>query len=90
MLLHQRTVHADQKQCNRSKSIYIYMRVTTSQYEIRDKNQLKRFPPEHNLPVREKQFISLRANSPIWASEVSLARTREREAEERRACNDLS
>ena len=36
---------------------YIYMHVTTSQYEIIDKNQLKRFPPEHNLPVREKQFI---------------------------------
>ena len=36
---------------------YIYMRVTTSQYEISDKNQLKRFPPEHNLPAREKQFI---------------------------------
>ena len=36
---------------------YIYMHVTTSQYEIIYKNQLKRFPPEHNLPVREKQFI---------------------------------
>ena len=33
---------------------------------------------------------SLRASSPIWASEASLARTRERGAEERRACNDLS
>ena len=38
---------------------------------------------------------SLRASSPIWASEASLARTRERAAkprgaEERRACNDLS
>ena len=30
---------------------------------------------------------NLRASSPIWAS---LARTRERGAEERRACNDLS
>ena len=39
--------------------------------------------------------VSLRASSPIWASEASLARTRERAAkprgaEERRACNDLS
>ena len=38
-------------------------------------------------------YNSLRASSPIWASETSLARTRERaakprEAEERRACND--
>ena len=33
---------------------------------------------------------SLRASSPIWANEASLARTRERGAEERRACNDLS
>ena len=33
--------------------------------------------------------ISLRASSPIWASEASLARTHERGAEERRACNDL-
>ena len=38
---------------------------------------------------------SLRASSPIWASEASLARTREqvakpRGAGERRACNDLS
>ena len=33
---------------------------------------------------------SLRASSPIWASEVSLARTRERGAEERRACNQHS
>ena len=33
---------------------------------------------------------SLRASSPIWASEASLARTRERGAEDRRACNDLS
>ena len=30
------------------------------------------------------QKFSLRASSPIWASEVSLARTRERGAEERR------
>ena len=30
---------------------------------------------------------SLRASSPIWASEASLARTREWGAEERRACN---
>ena len=36
-------------------------------------------------------WISLQASSPIWASEASLARTHERarEAEERRACNDL-
>ena len=40
---------------------YIYMRVTTSQYEISDKNQLKRFPTEHNLPAREKQFIGTRS-----------------------------
>ena len=33
---------------------------------------------------------SLRASSPIWASEASLARTRDRGAEERRACNHLS
>ena len=33
---------------------------------------------------------SLRASSPIWASKASLARTRERGAEERRACNHLS
>ena len=38
---------------------------------------------------------SLRASSPVWASEVSLAKTRERAAEprgaeERRACNDFS
>ena len=33
--------------------------------------------------------ISLRASSPIWASEASLTRTHERGAEERRACNDL-
>ena len=38
---------------------------------------------------------SLRASSPIWASEASLARTHDRAAlprgaEERRACNDLS
>ena len=37
-----------------------------------------------------KLGTSLRASSPIWASEASLARTRERGAEERRACNDLS
>ena len=44
------------------------------------------------------QFLEmnrLRASSPIWASETSLARTRERAAKprgagERRACNDLS
>ena len=34
--------------------------------------------------------FSLRASSPIWANEASLARTRERGAEERRACNDIS
>ena len=33
--------------------------------------------------------ISLRASSPIWASEASLAGTHVRGAEERRACNDL-
>ena len=33
---------------------------------------------------------SPRASSPVWASQVSLARTRERGAEERTACNDLS
>ena len=43
----------------------------------------------------DKDTSSLRASSPIWASEASLARTRElaakpRGAEERRACNDLS
>ena len=42
-----------------------------------------------------KSGVSLRASSPIWTSEASLARTRERAAkprgaEERRACNDLS
>ena len=37
-----------------------------------------------------KLLASLRASSPFWASEVSLARKRERGAEERRACNDLS
>ena len=36
-----------------------------------------------------KRKVSLRASSPIWASEVSLARTREQRAEERRACNVL-
>ena len=35
-------------------------------------------------------IVSLRASSPIWANEASLARTRERGAEERRACNHLS
>ena len=39
-----------------------------------------------------KGVVSLRASSPIWASEASLARTRERAAKprgagERRACN---
>ena len=39
-------------------------------------------------------WISLQASSPIWASEASLARTRERAArpqgaEKRRGCNDL-
>ena len=36
------------------------MRATTSQYEISDKitfDQSKRFPPVHNLPVREKEKI---------------------------------
>ena len=33
---------------------------------------------------------SLRASSPIWTSEASLARTLKRGAEETRACNDLS
>ena len=36
------------------------------------------------------QLYSLRASSPVWGSEASLARTREGGAEERRACNDLS
>ena len=31
------------------------MRVTTSQFEISSKNQAKRFPSEHNLPVRGKE-----------------------------------
>ena len=39
----------------------------------------------HGTNLIEKH--SLRASSPIWASEASLARTRERGAEERRACN---
>ena len=39
---------------------------------------------------RSREFTrSLRASSPIWASEASLVTTRERGAEERRACNDL-
>ena len=38
----------------------------------------------------EWKIVSLRASSPIWVSEMGLARTRERGAEERRACNDLS
>ena len=36
------------------------MRVTTSHYEIIGKNQIaqsKRFSPEHNLPVREKNSL---------------------------------
>ena len=36
------------------------MRVMTSQYEISAKitfAQSKRFPPEHNLPVREKNSL---------------------------------
>jgi len=42
-----------------------------------------------------RSLSSLRSSSPTWASEASLARTRERAAkprgaEERRACNDLS
>ena len=42
----------------------------------------------------DEMLPSLRASSPSWASEACLARTRERaakprEAEERRACNDL-
>ena len=37
-----------------------------------------------------KLGTNLRASSPIWASEASLARTRERGAEEGRANNDLS
>ena len=45
--------------------------------------------------LQEESKDKLRASSPIWASEVSLARKRERAAkprgaEERRACNDLS
>ena len=44
------------------------------------------------LKLRVSQLllkISLRASSPIWASEASLTRTHERGAEERRSCNDL-
>ena len=40
--------------------------------------------------VNSSCALSLRASSPIWASEASLARTLERGAEERRACNHLS
>ena len=52
-----------------------------------------------NVTITSDAFIdmssSLRESSPIWASEASEARTRERAAkprgaEERRACNDLS
>ena len=50
------------------------------------------------MPLVQNVFrhhFSLQASSPIWTSEASLARTRERAAkprgaEERRACNDLS
>ena len=38
------------------------------------------------LGLLDSKSLSLRASSPIWAS---LARTRERGAEERRACHDL-
>ena len=58
-------------------------------------------PPLPGVYLRRSFFtllVSLRASPPIWASETSLARTREnaresakpRGAEERRACNDLS
>ena len=40
-----------------------------------------------NRNKQKNRYHSLRACSPIWVSEVSLARTRERGAEERRACN---
>ena len=42
------------------------------------------------VKAKGKLESSLRASSPIWASEASIARTRERGAEERRACNHLS
>ena len=42
---------------------------------------------ERNILVRGRDKPILRASSPIWAN---LARKRERGAEERRACNDLS
>ena len=45
---------------------------------------------ESHLPNPHCYADSLRASSPIWASEVSLARMREQGAEERRACNDFS
>ena len=56
--------------------------------------QPKIFPHPHYPSLCLYGCPSLRASSPIWASEVSLARTREgaakpRGAEERRACNDL-
>ena len=43
-----------------------------------------------SLCIKHWVAFSLRASSPIWASEASLVRTRERGAEERRACNHLS
>ena len=49
----------------------------------------------HELDCITHNLLACGASSPIWASEVSLARTQERAAkprgaEERRACNDLS